>query len=227
MPERIYIIDDEPDMVKAATILLKEEGYVVESSTDPQKGLREVRSNPPDLLLLDIRLPKTDGFQICKELKADPKTKNIPVVMVSVKSDETDVVVGLEVGAEDYIRKPYFEKELLARVKTVLRRRSMDLSTKKISSGPLTADMDTYVATANGKALDLTAKEFELFSYFLRQEGRVLTRANISKEVWGLDDPRTSRTIDFHVHQLRKKLGAFGVCIQALKGVGYRFEVES
>ena len=123
MNKRLFIIDDEPDMVKIATDLLETEGYVVGSSVLPSEGIRKVLQSPPDLLLLDVRLPEKDGFQVCKELKTDPKTKHVPIIMISVRADESDVVVGLEMGAEDYISKPFRKRELLARVKTALRRK--------------------------------------------------------------------------------------------------------
>lgn len=225
MNKRIHIIDDEPDMVKIATDLLESDGYTVTSSTHPKDGLKKVRATPPDLLLLDIRLPDMDGFQVCKELKSDPKTNHFPIVMISVKSDETDVVVGLEMGADDYISKPFRKKELLARVRTVLRRTAGVTDVQRITSGNICVDFGTHIATVKGKELILTPKEFELLGYFLKMEGRVLTRDAISESVWGTQFTGSSRTIDVHVDSLRKKLGAYAECITGIKGIGYRFEV--
>jgi DNA-binding response OmpR family regulator len=226
MSQRIYIIDDEPDMAKAAAMLLEDDGFVVRSATNPDRGLEEIKKDPPDVVLLDIRMPKKNGYEVCRQLKSDPKTKQVPIVMVSVKQDETDVVLGLELGASDYIRKPYFEKELLVRIKKVLQQGQKTDDSSPFKIGPFEVDPKAYTVKASGKKLDLTGKEFELFQFFLKREGHVLTRDAISKHVWGLDDPRTSRTIDFHAHQLRKKLGPHGVFIKALKGIGYRFEIE-
>jgi DNA-binding response OmpR family regulator len=213
-------------MIKIATDLLSDEGYTVASATTPADGLKKVRGNPPDLLLLDVRLPDMDGYQVCKELKSDPKTQSIPIIMVSVKSDETDVVVGLEMGADDYISKPFRRRELLARIKAVLRRQAADPEPGRLEVGPIRIDLAAYSAWLKEKALALTPKEFELLSLFLRREGRVLTRAVISETVWGFEHTGSSRTIDVHVDQLRRKLGKYGEWIKGLKGIGYRFEAE-
>jgi len=224
--KRIAIIDDEPDMVRIATDLLEPEGYVVTSSEHPTEGLKKIRSGPPDLILLDVRLPDMDGYQVLKELKNDPRTRAVPVVMVSVKSDESDVVVGLEMGAEDYISKPFRKRELLARVRAILRRLNRVPDAERLQVGNICLDYGRYIATVGKKALALTPKEFELLGFFLKMQGRILTRATISEAVWGIEFTGTSRTIDVHVDQLRRKLGKLGECIKGLKGVGYRFELE-
>lgn len=226
MSKRVFIIDDEPDMVKIGTDLLEADGYLVTSSGNPVDALKKIRTTPPDLILLDIRLPEKDGFQVCKELKSDPQTRNIPIIMISVKSDETDVVVGLEMGADDYLSKPLRKRELLARVKTVLRRLEPDAGVQRIECGPLTLDYGSYTATVNKKPLSLTPKEFELLGFFLKRKNRVLTRAVISDNVWGIEFTNSTRTIDVHVDQLRKKLGKYGSLITGLKGIGYRLEWE-
>lgn len=226
MGRRIVVIDDEPDMVKIATDLLESDGYVVSSFLNPKDGLRKIQENPPDLIILDIRLPEMDGFQVCKTLKADPKTKGVPIIMVSVKSEETDVVVGLELGADDYLTKPLRKRELLARVKSVLRRLDTDPTDQRIECGPITVDYGSYSATINKKPVDLTPKEFELLGFLLKRKGRVVTRAVISENVWGIEFTNSTRTIDVHIDTLRKKLGKFGSCIESLKGIGYRFEVD-
>lgn len=226
MKRRILIIDDEPDMIKIACDLLETDGYAVTSSTNPTDGLKKLRLNPPDLLLLDVRLPDIDGLQVCKELKSDPKTKHVPIIMISVKADETDVVVGLEMGAEDYIAKPFRRRELLARVKAVLRRNQTTPQPERLQAGGLMLDYSTHTATCDKKALNLTPKEFELMGLFLKMEGRILTRSIISESVWGIEFTGSTRTIDVHVDQLRRKLGGSGEQIKSLKGIGYRFEVE-
>jgi DNA-binding response OmpR family regulator len=224
--KRIFVLDDEPDMVKIATDLLESDGYVVTSAIHPSDGLKKIRANPPDLVMLDLRMPDIDGFKVCKELKADPKVRHIPVIIVSVKSDETDVVVGLEVGADDYITKPFRRQELLARVKTVLRRLDSEPEPERLEMNGLALDYARYQASLHNKPLALTPKEFELLGFFLRREGRVLTRGTISESVWGMEHTGSSRTIDVHVDQLRRKLGKSGEWIKSLKGVGYRFEVD-
>lgn len=226
MSKRIFVIDDEPDMIKIAADLLESEGFLVSSDTHPISAQKKIIANPPDLILLDIRLPEKDGFQLCKELKSDSKTKHIPIIMISVKAEETDVVVGLEVGADDYISKPFRKRELMARVKAVLRRLEMDPREQRLQCGPITVDYGSYQATINKKVLALTPKEFELLGFFLRREGRVVTRAILSENVWGIEFTGSTRTIDVHVDQVRKKLGKYGSYVRSLKGVGYRFEID-
>jgi DNA-binding response OmpR family regulator len=226
MNERIFIIDDQPSVIRLASDLLDENGYSVESATNPIKGLEAIQRNPPDLILLDVRMPQMDGFEVCRKIKSDPKLAAIPVLILSARSNETDVAVGLEIGADDYIYKPVREKELIARVRTAFRRTRPPAPRTEWKAGPLALNLARYVATADGKELPLRGKEFELLAYFVKREGEMLTRETISKNVWGMDLPRTSRTIDFYVHQLRKKLGAYGSFIKNLKGVGYRFEVD-
>ena len=226
LKKKLFLIEDEPDMVKIATDLLEGEGYVVGSALHPDAGLKEIRKNPPDLLLLDIRLPDKDGYEVLKELKSDPKTNHVPVIVVSVRADETDVVVGLQLGADDYISKPFRKKELVARVKAVLRRHEPHTAAQIVELGPIRVDFASYTATVEKKPLSLTPKEFELLGYFLKNEGRVLTRPSLSEHVWGFEYTGSTRTIDVHVDQLRRKLGKLGACIKGLKGVGYRFELD-
>lgn len=226
MKKRLFVIDDEPDMVKIATDLLESDDYVVGSSLHPVEGLKKIRQNPPDLLLLDLRLPDIDGLSVLREIRKDPRTKGIPAIIVSVKADEADVVAGLEVGADDYITKPFRRRELLARVKNVLRRKNSAPEPERLEAGPIALDYASYSATLSKKALTLTPKEFELLGLFIRREGHLLTRAVISESVWGIEYLGSSRTIDVHVDQLRKKLGKCGDYIVGLKGVGYRFESD-
>ena len=221
---RIFILDDEPDMVKAAEFLLKEEGFLVSSETDPVEGLKKILRDPPDLVLLDVRMPEMDGFEVCKVIKADSKTRDVPVILVSIKTQESNVVAGLELGAEDYIRKPYHDMEFLARIRRALRRHQAKPRTNQVTVGPLHMDYSRYSASIDDKPLKLTPKEFELLAFLLRHEGHVMTRSTISQQVWKIDHVPTSRTIDAHVDHLRKKMGTKGVWIQALKGVGYRYD---
>jgi DNA-binding response OmpR family regulator len=224
MKNHIFIIDDEPDTVAAGAIVLKENGYGVLTTTDPKEGLRRIQKSPPDLLLLDIQMPEIDGFEVCRKLKANPDTKHIPIIMLSVQSQESNVILGLGLGADDYIRKPFQEHELLARVKAVLRRNDAKTEEKTLTMGPLHINLDTYTATIDGKALTLEPKEFQILAFFARHEGRVVTRATISEHVWGTEFLPSSRTIDVRITHLRRKLGPFGSWIKSLRGIGYRFE---
>lgn len=226
MKKRIFILDDEPDMLKLSADLLVADGFIVSTDTSPISALKKIFDNPPNLILLDNRMPEMDGFQVCRELKNDARTKNVPIIMVSVRSEETDVVVGLQLGADDYVSKPLRRHELLARVKNVLRRVQPDDQHQHIEVGPLKLDYGTFNAWCGNDSIDLTPKEFQLLGLFLKRQGRVLTRSSISEIVWGTEFTGSTRTIDVHVDQLRKKLGKYSTCIKSLKGIGYRFEVE-
>lgn len=225
--KKIFIIDDEPDLLRLASDLLTKEGYLAASAASAKEGLEKLRKNPADLVLLDLQMPGMDGFEACRVMKADPALKSLPIIIVSVKSREADVVVGLELGADDYVRKPFRKRELLARIKTALRRKEAEAPEEQFSAGPLTVDYRSYVATVEGVPVKLAPKEFQLLVYFFRRQGQVLTRAVISEKVWGIEHLATSRTIDTHVKVLRNKLGDCGRWILAVPGVGYRFEPSS
>ncbi len=225
MSKRIFIVDDEADLIRIATDVLEMDGFSVSSATHPADALRKINANPPDIIILDLRLPDMDGYEVAKLLKADVRTKHVPIIMVSAKCEETDVVVGLEVGADDYITKPFRQKELLARVKTVLRRFHTEPGPRNLVTGPLSLNCGNYTAALHTKPVPLTLREFQLLSYFVEMEGRVLTRNKIYETVWGVDFSGSSRTIDVHVDQLRKKLGKYADSITTLKGIGYKFEL--
>jgi len=210
-------------MIQVAQNALEKSGFFVSSETNPVSALKKIRDNPPDLILLDINMEEMNGLDVCREIKRDPKISHIPIIMVSIMTEEADVVVGLELGAEDYIRKPIQRRELLARVKTVLRRRGPEPPPQQLEQGPFRIDFGSYKAWLDGKQLNLTPKEFELLGLFLRKEGLVLTRGTIAESIWGADFTKTSRTVDTHVDQLRRKLGSHRDLIQTLRGVGYRF----
>lgn len=224
--KRIFIVDDDADLVKIISEFLKQESYRVYSSLNPKEALKQIAETMPDLVLLDVRMKEMSGLDVCRALKADPKTRNILVVILSVKADVADVVVGLELGAEDYIRKPIQKEELVARVKAVMRRTVSETKPERLEIGPLVIDYLTYTATINGKTLDLRPKEFELLAYLARREGQLVTRQSLSENVWGREHVPTSRTIEDHMYRVRKHLGDQGHWIRGFKGVGYRFEVD-
>lgn len=226
MSQRIFMIEDNQEIIDLVSVFLREEGFIVDSEVDSAAGLAKVEKNPPDLVLLDIRMKGMDGLQVCEALKRNGRTRDVPVVMVSARSREADVILGLERGADDYIRKPIQLGELLARVKTVLRRRQPSPPSDHVEIGPLRIDASTFTATINRQPLQLRPKEFELLKYLAEHEGRVVTRASLSQHVWDRDHVPTSHTIEYHVYELRKKLGGHGHWVQSLKGVGYRFEVS-
>ena len=226
MRERIFVFDDRPEIVRIVTDLLTDEGYAVESDTHPLKGLERVRRELPDLILLDIRMAEMDGLTLCKTLKADPRTATIPIIMLSAKTEDSDVIAGLEIGADDYIGKPIRRGVLVARVKAVLRRSKPEAEPAVVKVGPLTINRDKYSAELDGRPLGLRPKEFEFLAFLAANEGRVVTRARISEAVWGHDHVRGSKTIEFHIYQLKKKLGRCGSWITPVTGIGYRFEVD-
>lgn len=225
--QRIFVVDDKMEIVRMVGDALADEGFAVDSDTNPVSALKKIKQNPPHLVLLDIRMKEMSGLDVCRALKADRNTAHVLVVMMSVKAAESDVIVGLEMGADDYIRKPIQIGELIARVRAVLRRnKPAARKEEKIAIGSLLLDVPHYTASIDGKKLDLRPKEFEILAYLARNEGRVVTRQGISEGVWGRDHIPSSHTIEFHVYELRKKLGKYEFWITALKGIGYRFEVE-
>lgn len=220
------MIDDDPIFIKIAADLLELDGYVVTPFHHPKTALKNIGNDPPDLIVLDVRLPEMNGFDVCRALKSDPKTNGIPILIVSAKDDEADVVAGLEMGADDYLSKPLRKREFLARIRAVLRRFDAGHGETRLRCGPLEVDFGSYTAFIHKKRLDLTPKEFELLGFFLKRKGRVVSRPTISENVWGTPFTGSTRTIDVHVDTLRRKLGELGRCITGLKGVGYRFELE-
>ena len=226
MIQRIVVIDNEIGFSKNVVALLKNEGYVAQSYSDPIDGLAQVRRDPPALLLLDIRMRVMDGYAVLKELKFDVKTRNIPVVMMSTKSEAADVAVGLEMGAIDYIRKPFEAPELIARVRAALRRGSEAPAVERLVVGPLVVDHTKREVLIGKKKLDLTLIEFEMVSHLAKNEGKIITRSGLFQAVWGTEYIPTSRTLDFHVSRLRRKLGPNREWLKLLRGVGFQFCVD-
>jgi DNA-binding response OmpR family regulator len=226
MDKRILIIDDEPETMREAEALLTQNGHQVSICTKPAEGLKRIKDTPPDLLLLDIRMPEIDGFEVCKRLKSDPATRGVPIIVLSVQNDEPNVVLALELGAEDFISKPIRKWEFMARIKSVFRRHGSEPVINEFKTGPFRIDFEHHTAHINNKPVDLGPKEFQLLSLFAQHEGRILTRAAISEKVWKTAHLPTSRAIDVRINELRKKLGDYGKWIVSLKGIGYRFEIE-
>lgn len=226
---RVLVIDDEPDFGRLIDQILVKEGMTVLLADDGAKGLKAAAESHPDLILLDWNLPDKDGVQVCRALKADAKTRDIPVIMLTVRGRETDVVVGLEVGAADYISKRALRpRELVARVRAVLRRAGDAQQAGEIlRSGPLVLDTAKHRVTVGKEDVDLRAKEFEILYVFLKNKGRLLTRNFLEEAVWGTEYYATSRAIDTTIARVRKKIKGEGEKICAIKGLGYRFEEES
>jgi DNA-binding response OmpR family regulator len=223
---RVLVIDDEPDFVQFMTEVLTAQSFAVTSAEDGVQGLERARTLHPDLIFLDWNLPGKDGLTVCKELKADEATRSIPVILLTARGREADVVLGLEMGADDYIAKRALRpRELVARARTALRKAAPGESpTDVIVRGGLRVDAARRRVTLNDQVLDLRSKEFDLLLALLRAKGRVLTRAHLTETVWGAEFFGTSRTVDTTAARLRAKLGDEGRHLQAEKGLGYKFE---
>jgi len=223
--EKILVVDDEEDILELLKFKLSKEGYQVTCAASGEEALRCVRSEVPDLIVLDIMLPGIDGIEVTRGLKNDFDTKNIPIVMVTAKGEEADIVTGLELGADDYITKPFSPRILIARVKTVLRRRekgSQD-KTEVIRIHNLLIHPGRHEVLVNGGPVQLTFAEFGILHYLARRPGWVFTRSQIVDEVRGDDYYVTDRSVDVQIVGLRRKLGPAGNHIETVRGVGYRF----
>lgn len=225
--DRILVVDDEEDLAELVRYNLTKEGYVVTCVGSGEQALGEARAQVPDLIVLDLLLPKVDGLDVCKQLKSDPRTQHIPIVMLTAKSEEVDMVTGLECGADDYITKPFSPRVLLARIRSVLRRRSKtstDEDPEALRISNLVIHPGRHEVLANGTAIDLTFTEFRLLHFLARKPGWAFSRSQIVDAVKGEDYPVTERSVDVQVVGLRKKLGSLGGCIETVRGVGYRFK---
>jgi len=221
-------VEDEPDIRDLLAFHLERDGYQVTRATTGPEALRQLRAAPPDLVILDLMLPELDGLEVCRRLRADPATATLPVIMLTAKGDEVDRVVGLELGADDYVVKPFSPKEMLARVRAVLRRARAPLSGAPLAVGGITLDGATHQATVSERPLTLTPKEFDLLRALLEARGRVLSREFLLDRVWGYARAGEieSRTVDVHVRRLRAKLGPEGERILTVKNVGYRLDPD-
>jgi len=229
MKETILIVEDEKDIVKMLDYNLKKEGYKVLVAHDGEDALDAANTKHPDLILLDLMLPGMDGLEVCKTLKAESKTALTPIIMLTAKSQESDKVVGLELGADDYVTKPFSPRELIARIKAVLRRmKEKDKLPEVIKIGELRIDFSKISVTVKDKPVELTAKEFELLKTLIKAKGRVLSRDYLLDNIWGFDHAMEiqTRTVDVHIRTLRKKLKSEAKCIVTVKNYGYRFEYE-
>ena len=224
MAERILLVDDEPDLLELVRVNLHQAGYEVETAEDGREGLACLRRRRPDLVILDLMLPDVSGTEICRQIRGEPALADLPVIMLTAKADEVDRIVGLELGADDYVTKPFSPRELMLRVRAVLRRRAPEATrARALTHGSLSIDPTRHRCSANGEEVVLTAKEFELLRNLMERPGRVMTREGLLESVWGSDVVVTTRTIDTHMKRLREKLGSSGDLIETIRGVGYRF----
>jgi len=220
----VLVVDDEPTLVAALKYNLEREGYRVLTAADGGAALDVARSRRPDLLVLDLMLPVMDGLEVCRALRRE---MSVPILMLTAKGEEIDKVVGLEIGADDYVTKPFGMRELLARVRALLRRAEPTAETEVLATGDLEIDLKRREARRDGRPLELKPKELELLLYFVRNRGRAFTREQLLRDVWGYDFLGDSRTVDVHIRWLRQKIEAEPakpVRLITVRGVGYRFE---
>ena len=224
--EHILVVEDEEDILELLRYNLAKEGYRVTGVLSGEEALRTARSQPPDLVILDLMLPGIDGLTVCRELKQDAKTRETPIIMLTAKGEEADVVAGLELGADDYVTKPFSPRVLLARLRAVLRRRVVapPPETDAIVLHDLAIHPGRHEVLVQGQAVDLTSTEFRLLSFLARRPGWVFTRAQIVQGVQGEDYAVSDRAVDVQIVGLRKKLGPAGPYIETVRGVGYRFK---
>ena len=223
----MLVVEDEEDILDVIQYNLEQEGYEVISCMDGLEGLKRARKDKPELVLLDIMLPGMDGVEICRNLKEDDSTRLIPIIMVTAKGEEIDVVLGLGVGADDYIPKPFKVRELVARVKAMLRRTNLQqdiTGEKRISVGDLVIEPDRHAVLCCGETVDFTATEFRLLYYLASHPGRVYSRSQLLEPAVGDDVVVSNRNIDVHIRSLRKKLCSCSELIETIRGVGYRFK---
>jgi len=223
---KIVVVEDEPDILEVLSYNLKREGFKVKSALDGSRGLELIQQQLPDLVLLDLMLPGMDGLQICQQLKQQASTQNIPIIIVTAKGEESDVVLCLGVGADDYIAKPYSPKELIARVKAVIRRselNSQQPQTTAILIDRLHIDANKHKVTLGSTEVKLTATEFRLLHYLASHPGRVFSRELLLNQAFGSDADVVDRNIDVHIRAIRKKIDPDQHFIETIRGVGYRF----
>lgn len=224
MPPLIAALDDEADILELLRVNLVRAGFRFEGFQDAEGLYRFLRKERPDLVLLDLMLPDMDGLDVCRELRKDEKTAGIPVIMLTAKDQETDKVLGLELGADDYVTKPFSVKELIARIHAVLRRGDRTPASRPVALGQLLIDPAKHSVTLAGAPVDLTATEFRILHYLASRRGRVFTREQILDYLWGHEKAVVDRTVDVHIRNLREKLGTAASLIKNIRGVGYKIE---
>lgn len=224
---KILLVDDEKDIVEFLEYNLHQEGFEVISAYDGQEAIEKLR-HKPDLIILDILMPKMDGFETCQKIRSLSEFKNVPVIFLTAKSAEVDEIKGLNLGADDFIRKPISPKKLIARVKSNLRKSDSSSADKRfereINIGPLLINRENYTVSLEGKLIILPRKEFEILAFLAGNPGKVYHRDKILSDVWGKDIFVVERTVDVHIRKIREKLGKHSNLIETIKGVGYRFK---
>ena len=224
MKPKILVVDDEPDALELIQYNLKSAGYDVVTAADGEEALKKARATNPSLVILDVMLPEVDGLEVCKILRREPATSTVPIIMLTAKAGEIDRVLGLELGADDYVTKPFSPRELVLRVKAMLRRRTpAEAEPENLDFSDLRIDIPRHEVLVGGKAVDLTATEFKLLTVLAERRGRVQSREALLRDVWEYDNFIDTRTVDTHMRRLRDKLGGAARYLDTVRGVGYRF----
>jgi two-component system phosphate regulon response regulator PhoB len=227
MKSKILIVDDEPDALEVLGFKLREAGYAPLFAKDGARAIAIARDERPALIVLDLMLPEVDGLEVCKILRRDPGTASIPVLMLTARASEMDRVLGLELGADDYVTKPFSPRELVLRIKKLLARsQAVEEVGARLRLGELDIDVPRHQVSLSGQPLVLTATEFKLLEILARRRGRVQSRDRLLQDVWGYENPIDSRTVDTHMRRLREKLGESAHYLETVRGVGYRCLAE-
>jgi DNA-binding response OmpR family regulator len=225
--ELVMVIEDEKEIRDLVRYNLEKAGFRVATAADGEEGLQQLFASRPDALVLDLMLPGINGLEIVREVRGEPLTHDLPVLILTARSAEMDKLLGFEQGADDYLTKPFSPRELVARVKALLRRTQPSGSARVLEAGPLRVDLEAHVASCAGERLDLTPREFDLLAFLARHPGRALTRDELLRKVWGYDYVGETRTVDVHVRRLRAKLGAHHELIETVLGAGYKLSAAA
>ncbi len=224
MSQKIYIVEDEPDIRETLKYNFSNEGFKVSTAPDGEEALSNIKKVLPDVLILDLMLPGISGLDVCKSIRADDDIRDMSIIMLTAKGEEIDRVIGFELGADDYVTKPFSVRELILRVKVLLKKQRESLvENKLVTFGPIRIDLDAHELKIHDKEIVLTALEFKLLQHLVKRKGRVQTREQLLGDVWGYSAEVTTRTVDTHIKRLREKLGNTSDYIQTIRGVGYRF----
>lgn len=225
LKKRVLIVDDDKDIRKLVENILNKEGFMTMGADSASDAIKKIQSSKPNLVILDLQLPDKDGFEVCRTLRADPATKYVPVIILTVQTLDSYKIAGLEIGADDYMTKPFNQTELVARVKALLRRTEWrEKAETLLKDGGLTVSLEKHAVHLDEKLLELSPKEFDLLYTLLKNRGKVLTRSELSETVWGHEYFGNTRTVDVHVGRLRKKLSKLGEKIKTVERIGYRYE---
>jgi len=224
VPTRILVVEDDPDIATLVARYLEKAGFAADVVSSGGEALAAVAARPPDLLVLDLMLPQVDGLEICRAVRTNSKTADVPIIILTARAEESDRIVGLEIGADDYMAKPFSPNELVARVRALLRRvqRTRPSAERTVTYGSIVVDTQQHTVTANGAAVTLTAKEFLLLEYLLQHRGRVLSRDVLLNDVWDYRYTGGTRTVDVHVRRLREKLPVLVEALVTVKQFGYK-----